>query len=478
MDDMSAPELAGVVPVPEDVPADASFAVAKAPPARRDGLTLRALLWLGFGSVFALWLSSGYAVGASMSATDQRAATLRNRFLRNEELLSTVRAETLTSAVYARDALLNLDSSQDANYRDELQRIQQSVDEAMRDYVPHAGVEQAELVELQSELLDYWRAIAPVVTDSAPTGAAAATAYFRENVIPRRETVIRISSQVHAFNESAYETERRELASIRASLLDRIWITSIVTVGMGIVIAVFAARAASRLDARVRFQHQLEVGQARELARLSTRLLGAQEDERRRIARELHDEIGQALSALKLELAVAGRAAPMAAIDSALGEARAIADRTLATVRDLSQLLHPAMLDDLGLPDTADWYLRGFSRRTGIASELKIAHLDARLPREVELCSYRVIQEAVTNVAKHAEARRCRVEIVKHEAVLHLSVEDDGCGFDLGPARTADGRGLGLVGLRERVASLGGHLRIESHRGAGTRLTVELPLSA
>jgi signal transduction histidine kinase len=452
--------------------------VAEAPLAPRDGLTLRNLLWLGFGSVFALWLISAYAVAASLSSTDKRAATLRDRFLRNEELLSTVRAQTLTSAIFVRDALLDLDSSHDRVYRDELQHIQDSVDQAMRDYVPHAKVEQAELVQLRAELLDYWRAIAPVVTSATPTGPAASAAYLRDQVIPRRETVIRISSQVHAFNESAYETERTELAGIRASLLNRIWLTSFVTVGLGVVIAVFAARAADRLDGRIRYQHQLEVQQARELARLSTRLLGAQEEERRRIARELHDEIGQALSALKLELAVAGRTAPMAAIDNALGEARAIADRTLATVRDLSQLLHPAMLDDLGLPDTADWYLRGFSRRTGIASELKVVQLDARLPREVELCSYRVIQEAVTNVARHAEARHCRVEIVRHDAALHLSIEDDGRGFDLGPARAADGRGLGLVGLRERIAGLGGRLQIESRRGAGTRLIVELPLSA
>ena len=183
---------------------------------------------------------------------------------------------------------------------------------------------------------------------------------------------------------------------MRGSLQQRIWLTSLVTVGVGLLIAFFAIRAVGRLDARVREQHRHEVEQKRELARLSSKLLQAQEDERRRIARELHDEIGQSLGALKLELAVAERIMPEVSIDEVLAEARSITDRTLQTVRDLSQLLHPAMLDDLGLPDTADWYLRAFSRRTGIASELSIDRLEERLAPEVEMCTYRVIQEAVT----------------------------------------------------------------------------------
>lgn len=206
--------------------------------------------------------------------------------------------------------------------------------------------------------------------------------------------------------------------------------------------------------------------------------LSIRADERRRIARELHDEIGQALGALKLELAVAERVMPEVSTDEALAEARSITDRTLQTVRDLSQLLHPAMLDDLGLPDTADWYLRAFSRRTGIASELAIDRLEERLAPEVEMCTYRVIQEAVTNVAKHSEATSCRVQIARELATLRIVVEDNGKGFQPATRRAADARGLGLIGVRERVANLGGRLRVESGAGTGTRLTVELPLSA
>jgi signal transduction histidine kinase len=134
------------------------------------------------------------------------------------------------------------------------------------------------------------------------------------------------------------------------------------------------------------------------------------------------------------------------------------------------------MLDDLGLPDTATWYLRGFSRRTGITSELVVERLERRLQPEIESCSYRIIQEAVTNVARHAEATLCRVEIKRQADSLRISVEDDGKGFDQTAAAAQPTRGLGLVGVRERVARLGGTLRLESRPGSGTRLLVDLPV--
>jgi signal transduction histidine kinase len=142
----------------------------------------------------------------------------------------------------------------------------------------------------------------------------------------------------------------------------------------------------------------------------------------------------------------------------------------------MSQLLHPSMLDDLGLPDTATWYLRGFSRRTGITSELVVERLEHRLHPEIESCTYRIIQEAVTNVAKHADASLCRVEIKRMTDTLRIAVEDDGKGFDQAAEASRSSRGLGLVGVRERVVRLGGTLRLETRPGSGTRLLVDLPV--
>ena len=136
------------------------------------------------------------------------------------------------------------------------------------------------------------------------------------------------------------------------------------------------------------------------------------------------------------------------------------------------------MLDDLGLANTLTWYLRGFARRTGIRADLTQDRMDVRMSSHVELGAYRIIQEALTNVAKHAHAGTCQVFVQRLAHSLLLTVEDDGVGVN--PARRsapADGhRGLGLVGIRERVSGMGGTFQLEGAVGRGTRLTVELPL--
>ena len=248
---------------------------------------------------------------------------------------------------------------------------------------------------------------------------------------------------------------------------------------LGVGVMFGAARYAGGLESHIRAQHADDVERKLELQRLSAQLVHAQEDERRTIARELHDEIGQALTAIKIELSVAQRGLETAGHPSdSLAEARAITDRALHAVRDVSQLLHPTMLDDLGLANTLTWYLRGFARRTGIRADLTQDRMDVRMSPHVELGAYRIIQEALTNVAKHAHARTCRVFVQRLAHSLLLTVEDDGVGVDLTrrtvPADTH--RGLGLVGIRERVSGLGGTFHMESTVGKGTRLTVELPI--
>jgi signal transduction histidine kinase len=194
----------------------------------------------------------------------------------------------------------------------------------------------------------------------------------------------------------------------------------------------------------------------------------------------LHDEIGQALTAIDVQVAIAQRhAEPSGTVAQSLGEARSVTERAIHTVRDLSELLHPSTLDDFGLAGTLDWYLQAFSERTGIRTELVQDRLEGRMPLEVEVCAYRIIQEALTNVVRHAQATSCRIFLQRLPHSLLLTIEDNGQGFDPAHVPTRGGRrGLGLIGIRERVAAFRGTLRLESSRGKGTRLTAELPLSA
>ena len=447
--------------------------------AASERFSLRLLLLVGFAGIFSLWLASSYDLVVRMAEADARGMTIRSRFLRNEQLLSTVRAQVLLSSVYLRDALLDTPPGPSVGtYQSRLHQLQRDVERALLEYVPRveSDAERAQWQALQRELGEYWSSMIPVLTLEQTPSAVEARAVLRETIIPKRETIIRISDGIHAVNQHAFEQEQGEIVALRRGMRRRVWQTSAVTVILGLGIAFLATRYAGRLESRIREQHTRDLHQKRELERLSSQLIQAQEDERRRIARELHDEVGQALTALKLELAIAEGHVATVAAGAPLAEARAITDRTLQSVRDMSQLLHPAMLDDLGLPDTATWYLRGFSRRTGITSELVVERLERRLRPEIESCTYRIIQEAVTNVARHAEATLCRVEIKRLADSLSISIEDDGKGFDQTVAAGHSTRGLGLVGVRERVAKLGGTLRLESGPGRGTRVLVDLPV--
>lgn len=206
----------------------------------------------------------------------------------------------------------------------------------------------------------------------------------------------------------------------------------------------------------------------REMEFRATRLR-VEEAERRRIARELHDEVGQILTGLKLALDMADRR------EQSLSDARAMVNDLMARVRNLSLDLRPAMLDDLGLAPALLWLIERWTRQTEVAIDFKHGGLeDRRFPPEVETAAYRTVQEALTNSARHAGAKRVTVRVVAGDDVLTVSVEDDGKGFD--PDAVPAGTSSGVTGMRERASLLGGRFTLESAFGAGTRLTAELPL--
>jgi signal transduction histidine kinase len=257
----------------------------------------------------------------------------------------------------------------------------------------------------------------------------------------------------------------------------RIWRQLGLALTLSLIIALVFSFYASRLEQRLRRQMRKEAETTSELQRLSSQAITAQERERRIIARELHDEIGQALSAIKMELSIAERAidggAPAAL---KLLPARTITDAALQSVRDLSRLLHPAILDDLGLPAAIDAYLKESGDRYGLSAKAVHEGMDGRLPPEVEAAAYRIVQEGVTNVGRHARATTCCVQLTYADSRLTITLDDDGIGFDPGEGGgSGSGRGLGLVSMRERAANLGGRFQVDSRRGVGTRLVIELP---
>ena len=197
-----------------------------------------------------------------------------------------------------------------------------------------------------------------------------------------------------------------------------------------------------------------------------------EERERRHVARELHDQIGQMLKALKLTLELAERRSE-GALQFNLKEAHQLVDELMQRVQDMSLDLRPPMLDDLGLVPALVWLFQRCAAQTNVQVTFEHSDLSRRFASEVETAAYRIVQEALTNVARHAGVKHATVRLWDDGAMLGTQIEDRGIGFDVNstPATT-----LGLTGMRERVLALGGQLTVESAPSRGTRVTAELPL--
>ena len=214
---------------------------------------------------------------------------------------------------------------------------------------------------------------------------------------------------------------------------------------------------------------------AERLKFLSRRLMEVQEAERRKIALELHDEIGQILTGLKLSLEIGSRL-PAKDIGVNLDQARGLVNDLMARVRKLSLDLRPAMLDDLGLLPTLLWHIEHYTAQTKVRVNFKHSGLEKRrFTPEVETAAYRLVQEALTNVARHSGAPEATVRMSTHRQILLIEVEDAGEGFDV-ESRLGTNETSGLAGMRERTMLLGGQLVVESRPGSGTRLKAELSI--
>jgi signal transduction histidine kinase len=234
------------------------------------------------------------------------------------------------------------------------------------------------------------------------------------------------------------------------------------------------------LETRV-YERTEELAKANEALRhLSSRLLSVQEDERKRIAQDLHDQCGKNLTALRFGLEKFRKAMPAetrarGAFDDVMGLVGQLGD----DIRNIASDLRPDTLDHLGLIPTLEWYIKTLSNRVPeIDLDFQVGGFKKRLPRETEIVLYRVIQEGLTNALKHARAKRVKILLTYSHPRAILTIRDDGKGFEekrvLSPSRIGK-RGIGLLGIRERVSSLGGTISILSEKGKGTLIRIELP---
>jgi signal transduction histidine kinase len=289
--------------------------------------------------------------------------------------------------------------------------------------------------------------------------------------------MLQIADRVGKLNEEGLQQGDQQVAGLferlRLGLLGMIGVTLM----GGSALAVYTSVMILRLQDEVRRSLKENIEAKTNLRELSAKLVRAHEEERRSLSRELHDEAGQSFSAILLETENLLDLEHVLTVRPHLESIRDMAQHGLAVARNMALLLRPSMLDDFGLVAALNWQAKETSKRTGLRIQVTAADLPNDLPEEHKTCIYRIVQEALNNVAKHAQASAAHIKVERTEAGLELTVQDDGSGFDAERVRGLALGGLGLLGMQERVHHLGGEFLIDSQPGRGTLLRVNLPVS-
>jgi signal transduction histidine kinase len=365
-------------------------------------------------------------------------------------------------SILMREFLLDPASSANATYKQRFHLNRQDAEQQTKKLQNSLRAEDRVIVDrLDAGLQEYWRAIEPVLDWTVRERAEKAGFYLRQQQRPHRETIMLLADEVDRLNRSNYE---QQLGDVQASQNDlRGGLEHVMWLAIALGVLVIGGSVA-----RIWMLERSSVEQRAKLEKLSTDVLRAQEDERRMISRELHDEVGQMVTGLKMELAALARLreAPVEQFQEHLTEAKELAERTLRAVRNLAVGLRPAVLD-LGLAPALDWLARDVSRRSGLQVNIETSGDLEKLPEPLLVCVYRVVQEALNNTVKHAKAEKARVRVRGERQEVRLQIQDDGVGFANRPTN-----GLGLAGIEARVKELGGTIEIRSAPGGGTDLHV------
>ncbi|MGA3075614.1 MAG: histidine kinase [Bryobacteraceae bacterium] len=433
------------------------------------------VLLASFGGMLGLMLFAGIDSLRALRQIQSRNVQIRQTFLLRNRALEEIRSALYQSGTFTRDYLLERDASRAETYRASLQKVRGEMDAALGRYSQSLDAgEQAPFSALQARIADYWKALDPISHWDAREKLARTDAFMHRELFPRRATTLEIADRIGAVNEQELNNGDERLKVLFDRFRYRLILMLAITLGIGALLAVATIRHILRLarDADLRYR-QVALAQAK-LKELSARLVDAQEQERRAISRELHDEVGQSLSALLMELGNLGAVAPGdAELRSHVESIRKLAESSVHVVRNMALLLRPSMLDDLGLVPALQWQAREISKRTGLAVTVEADNVADDLPEEHKTCIYRVVQEALNNCARHAFARSVRIEVVQESDRIFLHVLDDGQGFT-----STHTRGLGLLGIEERVTHLGGCFHLQSEPGRGVRLSIEIPLAS
>jgi signal transduction histidine kinase len=435
----------------------------------------RLLLFAGFGGLLLLMPILGVSAITALYRIELREAKIRQEYLVRDRALEGLRANIYVAGTYVRDFLLAGNDRVAAASVAQFAGKRREIESQVNHYQILVTEQSREpFQQLQKDLGAWFEILGPALEWDSEARRAKGYAFMQEQVLPRRTVVIDDADRLHEVAERDLERSSEAVGEMVAESRSQLMMLLGLIVLTGVAVAGVALWRLLRLEneSAQRFGEVLKTRE--ELKRLSAELLSAQEMERRRISRELHDEVGQVLSAISLEIGGARSALKegnRAEVLSQLQRVQKMIESNMGVVRNIALLLRPTMLDDLGLAPALKWLAREASRSGPAEVDFVSEAFPDDLPEEHRTCIFRVVQEAVRNAARHSGARMVRIYVSPTEGGIRASVQDDGRGFD--PVHE---KGLGMIGMEERVLHLGGRLRIDSEPGRGTVVSFELPL--
>jgi signal transduction histidine kinase len=392
--------------------------------------------------------------------------TARQVYQKADDAISDIQANINKGALVEQSGFGNPDSVETRNRISDLQQITRKDCATLIDLI--GARQRPQILALEQGLDEYWGSIQQSLSTVRAQHGQQILFSELEN---QPERVLDLAGRIDALNQGRLARAEQEIESQQIKLRHYAIAATLLLLLMECAIAVFSTAYMYRLDRISEAERQRAEKAEQELRRLSNQLVRVQEEERKTISRELHDEVGQILTGLRMELGTLSHYDPDGEFRQRLESVKRLAEEALRSVRNLALLVRPSMLDDLGLEPALHWQAKEFSRRCGVPVSVNIQGNLGHLPEPLRLCLYRAIQEAMTNCGKHADASHIAVIVKQDETRVTASVEDDGRGFDA----LLTTRGLGLMGMTERVRALQGRMFVTSEPGNGTLISLELP---
>jgi len=445
---------------------------------RQEGLPskkVRLTLLIGFGGLLALMLVTGLEALDLARQLHVQEEAIRRTFLAHTQPLMVLSSSMCVYNDRVQEYLLSQDPQAEGLTASEFSRLTAEVNSTLNAFPEARQPEERALFEdLEHLFAAQQEMMHPILSWNQEKRHRQALQFLHEQVLPEQARLQETSERIALWNRQQLGAANQEIFASFSSLQARQSRLLAISLTAALVLSLASALYLLHLEQQGQQRYQELARSRSQLEALSARLVDAQETERRSISRELHDEVGQSLGALLVEVGSLEATIPTGAtqIKDHVDKIKSVAETTVETVRNIALLLRPSMLDDLGLIAALEWQGREVSRRSETEVEIQHVGVSETIPDEYKICIYRLVQEALNNAARHSAAKNAKVTVEQKTNKILVTVSDDGRGFD--PKRV---RGLGLLGMEERVKRLGGKLTIDSKPGSGTTLRAEFPLS-